>query len=834
MQNTTSYPDLSFDDVCDAEYEALRKLSGEAGLASGEVARDQLLGLAFSGGGIRSATFNLGVLQALAELKLLKELDYLSTVSGGGYIGSWLSAWIHRTDAQNLAREQEEEQRTGQLQAHTPGVVTVQERLSPKHNQGREPKAVSFLRSYSNYLTPKTGLFSTDTLAGVATYLRNFLLNLSILIPCLTFVLLTPRLVAWLGLYADRFPYTFFVVGVLALALAVFFINLNLASQLPRSQSSRDKRRQGSQWTAPRYAQRPAVLGWIVLPLTVAALALGLWLARGGHDLAQVFLDLDSSIVLLDAAIVAGVTGTIAGFWWLALKAARVKHEPGDRPTWRWRLAALAVGVTIGLLAFVAFQASAFGSATDATYRLWWATVWGVPGLIGVFALTTVFVVGVSGRQFEEDSREWWSRVGGVLLGVAAGWLVVAGTAVYAPLWVMKVTRLVETLGIAWIVTTVAGVRAAMSAATGKPGSTAWREPLAKITPYVFVAGLLIALAYGIHVALAMWIDEKDVRPAAFLAAGNAYFEHISSWLSAASLAPPLLLVLIVAGLFSWRIDVNLFAFHMFYRNRLVRCYLGASNPRRGAHPFTGFDGDDSLLLKTLVQRPYHLINTAINLTRGNRLAWQERKAASFVASPLFCGYELKENNGSGTQAYQLTAEFLKGENERRRQRAAKASKHPGQGAPAADDGADLGMGLGTALAVSGAAASPNQGYHSTPAVAFLMTIFNVRLGWWLQNPAYRDVWRREGPRWGIRYLLSELAGMADEHSKYVHVSDGGHFDNLGIYELVRRRCRFIVAATRAWIQSSSSRTLATRFASARSILVSTSRSIPARLDPIQ
>ena len=59
-----------------------------------QASQARLTGLAFSGGGIRSATFNLGVLQALAKLKLLDQFNYLSTVSGGGYIGSWLSAWV--------------------------------------------------------------------------------------------------------------------------------------------------------------------------------------------------------------------------------------------------------------------------------------------------------------------------------------------------------------------------------------------------------------------------------------------------------------------------------------------------------------------------------------------------------------------------------------------------------------------------------------------------------------------------------------------------------------------------------------------------------------------
>ena len=68
---------------------------------SAEVSADNLTGLAFSGGGIRSATFNLGILQALAERGLLRKFDYLSTVSGGGYIGSWLAALTRRLSRRN-------------------------------------------------------------------------------------------------------------------------------------------------------------------------------------------------------------------------------------------------------------------------------------------------------------------------------------------------------------------------------------------------------------------------------------------------------------------------------------------------------------------------------------------------------------------------------------------------------------------------------------------------------------------------------------------------------------------------------------------------------------
>src|SRR5262249_38400026 len=101
---------------------------------------------------------------------------------------------------------------------------------------------------------------------------------------------------------------------------------------------------------------------------------------------------------------------------------------------------------------------------------------------------------------------------------------------------------------------------------------------------------------------------------------------------------------------------------------------------------------------------------------------------------------------------------------------------------------------LGTAVTISGAAASPNSGYHSSPAVTALLTIFNARLGAWLGNPHDQEAWTARGPTYGLFHLLRELFGLTDDRGKYVYLSDGGHFENLGVYELVRRRCRYIVA----------------------------------------
>jgi hypothetical protein len=99
-------------------------------------------------------------------------------------------------------------------------------------------------------------------------------------------------------------------------------------------------------------------------------------------------------------------------------------------------------------------------------------------------------------------------------------------------------------------------------------------------------------------------------------------------------------------------------------------------------------------------------------------------------------------------------------------------------------------------MAISGAAASPNMGYHSSPAITFLLALFNVRLGWWFGNPGSEgaDTYRLAGPSFALRPLIEETFGLTTDEAPYVYLSDGGHFENLGLYEMVRRRCRHIIA----------------------------------------
>ncbi|HEU5320791.1 MAG TPA: patatin-like phospholipase family protein, partial [Methylomirabilota bacterium] len=214
--------------------------------------RGRRAGLCISGGGIRSATFALGLLQGLARLKYLDRFDYMSTVSGGGYVGAWLTSWIHRH-----ARG-------------TPGVQTELANVDPGSPLTPEPRPIHHLREYSNYLSPRLGLLSADawTLAGI--YLRNLVLNWTVLVPLLLGVLAVPRFVVALTL-ADSGPgmagreWTMLGVGLVALLVAVVYIGLFRPSHAEARRQRRWLRRRGSQGE---------FLALCLAPLMLCALAL--------------------------------------------------------------------------------------------------------------------------------------------------------------------------------------------------------------------------------------------------------------------------------------------------------------------------------------------------------------------------------------------------------------------------------------------------------------------------------------------------------------------------------------------------------------------------------
>jgi hypothetical protein len=373
-------------------------------------------------------------------------------------------------------------------------------------------------------------------------------------------------------------------------------------------------------------------------------------------------------------------------------------------------------------------------------------------------------------------------------------------------------------LGVAWLASTLTGIIGGKSSFTGDPASQTWKDVALSVTPYAFIIGIAAMIALLLEVGLAAlngqyaylsefvagspvakkvsgWIISLDpahgtatITPNTAATAPATYFSahwHIIDPTQNSHLLLLFLTLVVVCVFLSWRININEFSMNLFYRNRLVRAYLGASHTGRKPNPFTGFDPHDEMQLMDLradkcYSGPFPIINSALNLVSGKDLAWQERKAESFVLTPWRCGFD--------TWLEQIDLK----DQDAPMERSPEVQKFGYRPTPHYGF-SDIGFRLGTAMSISGAAASPNMGYHSSPSLAFLMALFNVRLGYWVGNPRHNSTWMNPGPRIGLLYLLAELFGQTDDEASYVYLSDGGHFENLGLYELIKRRCRYII-----------------------------------------
>ncbi|MET0543851.1 MAG: patatin-like phospholipase family protein, partial [Variovorax sp.] len=761
------------------------------------------VGLALSGGGIRSATFGLGVLQALAARDKLDGLDYLSTVSGGGYIGSWLSAWIHRA-----------------------GLATVQQQLgefgsvnSKGSPTSTEPGEVSWLRRYSNYLAPRTGLLSYDTLTLMTTWMRNVTLNAVVLVGFLCAVLALPFLLLGLiRLGQDNY----LSVGFAAAWWGIVFFSMigyNLWQQSMRSKRKRN-------WVI----STAGVVTTVVLPGVMACCCAAVWLVVS----AQKGLHIDGYALWL----VAGLLTVMFVCWGLAelfLKPKAVSLNPGDFFVMG---GAGAVGFATGALALAALYFGWRELITRNTVNQpeILLLLLGPPSLVFAFTVATTVFTGMVGRAYFERSREWWSRLNAWLLSFGTAWALWIGLAFFSlPLLVWMESQIgnwVALLGTGWIGSLLTAVLFKKPETKSKQFAMNV-DSILNVAAGIFIAGLLVVLsalvaqgflllshqqpslsgvqAEATKAAYAITDSEKklaytvvanpkpkpepsyslSVTTQAYLQAfhkidGNKLRlaevrERVCEigWALTVPEATILCLGLIVL-LFGWRVDVNKFSLHNMYKNRLIRCYLGASNQgARNEQPFTGLDDADDLPLAKLggavdkfepmtttvpAQHPMQIINATLNLTQGNNLAWQERKAASFTLTPVLCGFSLERTQGDSTAmdnrasgeipGYRLTVDYGVGKHED-------------------PDDEEKGFTLGMALATSGAALSPNMGHASRPVRAFVLTLFNVRLGRWSANPAV-DKWRKPSPAFGLVPLLQELFGYSDERSNFVYLSDGG------------------------------------------------------------
>jgi hypothetical protein len=749
----------------------------------------KLTALCFSGGGIRSATFGLGIVQALARLGLLSKFDYLSTVSGGGYLGSWLSAWVHRESQDKAPRRGEVS-----VKPHRLGITRVQKEIDgvadDLKSPNPEPPELQHLREYSNYMSPKTGLLSADTWALIAIYLRNFFLNLTIFIPLIAAVLILPRMLFRLLSPPDADGSLTTAIITLALAMAGGALAITVVvSRLPSRIEYRG-RREEKQPDADANPAKPflntdtGVLIAAVIPLLVSALlsaTLWAWNYRLENSLAEAAglgKNVDIWFFLLVAAA-AYVFGTVMYF---LLNGTRGFHTGGSVAA---LLAALIGGFFLWLVSQKILNAERMTSIGQSLQGFEWQvylTV-SVPLFLAIVLGAATVFVGLSSRVMTDEDREWLARYGGWVMIAGCVWIVLNALVLIAPSllsMVFKTAVLPEAGPLDAVLPTVVSLAGAISAIVSLVGGFSeksqvraepvrdWKSRILSVAPKVaaviFLGFILVGLA-SVGTALIYALGFSDS------------LSHVRS-LEQATMGQLglIFLVLAVMGIvMACFVNVNKFSLHGAYRDRLVRAYLGASNPERDQTTFTGFDDADNLELHKLDgQTPLHIVNATVNLVGGDNLAWQSRKAASFTMSPAYCG-------SWAVGGYRRSKDYCVNRIN------------------------DRALRLGTAMAISGAAANPNMGYYSSPVVTFLMSLFNIRLGWWLGNTGKRGsdrdwfghgsrpYYRKASPSIAVLPLINETFGRTDENKRFLMVTDGGHFENLALYEMVLRRCKLIV-----------------------------------------
>ncbi len=719
-----------------------------------------------SGGGIRSASFSLGILQGLARFSrsrpcvgepkpLLDHLDYLSTVSGGGYIGSWLMAWAKRSSFYKV----------------------ISQLAEPASTSGDpESQPVRHLREYTSYLTPRYG-FTLDTLTLAAIVLRNMILNWLTMVPVVICLLCLPQFL-WIVSYAwpiAQPPHSGWYGHVMWAALVFIAIASAFAAWRTGWPSHEPATRQPG-----RHKQRRSLEVWFfVLPLLLGSWLLGeVWLrgallGQGHVSFSQLFRWQFRFAVI--PPLLMSVMRLRLLFQSESNRSPFHKHDGSGSLAWGrllWSLvapllvAALAAGLLAGCALFL--RTALFPEGFEPRPATQAALVLALPLIWTVLMLASSFLSGLLSNIEQEEEREWWARAGGLLFGYILMWLALTAVAFFAD----DVIRFVHATAYSALGLGAAagylGSMAGFSSATANRLKQVKLEQLTKTQQWLAKHEMIAPVLSGIALvcivfALAdftIWLcaqsaplanqalDSIRSRPdllslirsqsgwwnwgAMQIKAGlDLRVEFVSALIVFTGAA----LLAVIGNLF---INVNTFSLHGMYRMRLTRAYLGASNFARHPDTFTNFDADDNLYesevpchrSKKHHAPPLHVISAALNIVGTQNLAWQQRKAESFTFSPVSCG--------SWRLGYLPTSEY----------------------------GGSRGVRLGTAMAISGAAVSPNMGYHSSPLVTLLMTLFNARLGWWLPNPIWpvlqnwdpqsaraRKYLHRNGPTWALMPL---------------------------------------------------------------------------------
>ncbi|HEX9943466.1 MAG TPA: patatin-like phospholipase family protein, partial [Thermoanaerobaculia bacterium] len=548
--------------------------------------------LCFSGGGIRSATFGLGLLQGLARHRMLDRFDYLSTVSGGGYLGSWLTAWIYRL----RQRSQDPQQALQQVESRL--------RSLPESPLEPEPEPLRYLRRYSRYMSPKLGLLSADTWTLVAIFIRNLFLNWLVLLPLLAAVLMIPRVSVilvrlgtrpWFQAHQSMVLPGIFWTAVLLGSFAIAYISANRPSL--REKSTFPERWRGQEW----------VLGLCVLPLALMAILITLywaWVRSRGTPLSglrYVILGWETSPLV--GFTLFGVLLHVGGFVISRLWVR--KYVVGEF------LVVTLTGALGGALAWLA--ASRLFPEVSAGFVSELYVCFAAPLLLFLFLVAATLFVGLSSYYTSDTDREWLARGGAWILIAIAVRIAFSAIVIFGPVAVLRSVYWISSVGgISGLITLFLG---RSSRTKGKKDrqqakqdkTSSLLDKLLVLAAPIFAVFILVVLSLGTTL-LVRWLAETYL-PTNFSwpeATGVSHTPwlwplrvvyHSPWWAVSAVLA----LLLLVGGLMGWFVDINRFSLHAAYRDRLIRAYMGASRgSQRRPNPFIGFDEDDNIQMQSL------------------------------------------------------------------------------------------------------------------------------------------------------------------------------------------------------------------------------------------
>jgi Patatin-like phospholipase len=674
------------------------------------------IGLALSGGGVRSATFGLGVLQALSMLRLLPKIDYMSTVSGGGYIGSCLTSLLsHRGEPDGSIAMDE---------AVHPYCIDPRRAQQPHF--GTTPDSFPFNPERTEQLG-LAGFNGIDQLRHLRTrgdfiMVRNALLSTEV-----------RRAVGHVlgGLFWHVLVFTLFMVAVSAFYLGTIAWWMGL-DQLPHAIRG---------LTLSQYVWRlidwPASGSFLHYPLFWAILFGAFCTLLAAQFLPAALNKLDDRRFRTEGRSVADQRETVA--LWILF--------------WVTLVAALAVTIYFVLQN----EDPSFGNlALPLGFY--------IGGQITAIILHAC--VSISPR-WNRNARSRFAAHKGTLNYLSA----VSVALVFLPYFIF------------WLDAHVSGLWVSSGAAVSALGAWLLAQSGSKAAGAVagsIRSNLLRLLTWARKALLALCILVLLVGAVALIDVGLLHL-HVARGGSLLTLALGIcsvsLILFLVLGML---LNFNKLALHYFYRDRLVETYLQTSSPVGGPSDprIEVVKRDDAEMKLTDIhgsvaqgQRtgertcsttaPYHLIVTSLNLTASRDMTRRDRKSDQFIFSKLYCGSE--------TTGYLPTSAYRDGQTK-----------------------------LAHAMSISGAAASSAMGRGTFFAEAFAFTLFNVRLGQWMENPRYKDgkhARRNERGVFWPYYLVREMLGSTDARDRLINLSDGGHSgDNIGITPLLRRRCAIIIA----------------------------------------